>query len=99
MDIYVKPAARPVNNLGVYNKEPAVPSQERKIMFSGVEALLAFHKESLLPVFESAVAQLEGSKDSNGETSSNVARAISTVFLSHMAHLKIYVAYMEYALN
>ncbi|OBZ78529.1 FYVE, RhoGEF and PH domain-containing protein 2 [Grifola frondosa] len=82
------------------SKDTVVPAQERKIVFSGLEALFSFHKESFLPALERASAPLlspkEGSKgDVDGHLSSDVARDVANTFVSHAAFMKMYSTYIN----
>ncbi|KAK7064461.1 DH domain-containing protein [Favolaschia claudopus] len=101
VDIYIKPGAAPVNVLGGSSKETVVPASERKIVFSGVESLFSFHKESFLPALEIAAAPLMRSSaelaeaDADGQLSLTVAKAIGNMFLKHAAFMKMYSSYIN----
>ncbi|KAI0374231.1 hypothetical protein BV20DRAFT_1033100 [Pilatotrama ljubarskyi] len=102
VDIYIKPASAVVNGLsGVgQNKDTVLPAQERKIVFSGLEALFYFHRESFLPALERASAPLllprEGSQaDPDGQLSLYVARDVANTFVSHAAFMKMYSTYIN----
>lgn len=102
MDIYIKPASAPVNGLGGVGqvKDTVVPVQERKMVFSGLEALFIFHRESFLPALERASAPLlvpgqapKGSDD--GHLSLYVARDVANTFVSHAAFMRMYSTYIK----
>ncbi|KAF9229502.1 hypothetical protein BS17DRAFT_688846 [Gyrodon lividus] len=103
VDIYIKPSAAPVNLIsGVGSgKETVIPASERKIVFSGVEALFSFHKESFLPALESAAAPLmkklpaNEELDADGQLSIEVTKAVSGIFLKHTAFMKMYSSYIN----
>ncbi|QRV97744.1 guanine exchange factor for Rac 30 [Ceratobasidium sp. AG-Ba] len=95
MDIYVKPASEPAPGLNV-NKETIVPAQERKIVFTGVDALLQFHKLSFLPSLIAAAAMLNtGVDDPNGQISTMAAHGVANVFVTHAAFMKMYFTYIN----
>ncbi|KAG2350574.1 hypothetical protein BDR05DRAFT_954675 [Suillus weaverae] len=103
VDIYIKPSAAPVNLIsGVGSgKETTIPSAERKIVFSGIEALFSFHKESFLPSLEKAAAPLlqkpPGSEelDPDGQLSVEVATAVAGCFLRYAAFMRMYSTYIN----
>lgn len=103
VDIYIKPSAAPVNLIsGVGSgKETTIPSAERKIVFSGIEALFSFHKESFLPSLEKAAAPLlqkpPGSEelDPDGHLSVEVATAVAGCFLRYAAFMRMYSTYIN----
>ncbi|KAJ7169601.1 hypothetical protein C8R46DRAFT_948810 [Mycena filopes] len=101
VDIYIKPGAAPVNLLGASSKDTVVPASERKIVFSGIDALFSFHKESFLPALEIAAAPLMKSSaellevDADGQLSLTVAKAIGSMFLKHAAFMKMYSSYIN----
>lgn len=103
VDIYIGPAATPVNVLsGVSQKqETVVPAQERKIVFGGLEALYAFHKDSFLPALERVAAPLLIPsedlvlQDADGYLSLDVATKVAQVFVSHAAFMKMYSTYIN----
>jgi hypothetical protein len=99
VDIYVKPASTPVNLLtGGSSKHTVVPTSERKIVFSGVDALFSFHKESFLPALEAATAPLMNKRqdaDADGQLSLRVAKAVGNMFLKHAAFMKMYSTYIK----
>ncbi|KIJ68241.1 hypothetical protein HYDPIDRAFT_24539 [Hydnomerulius pinastri MD-312] len=103
VDIYIKPSAAPVNLIsGVGSgKETVVPASERKIVFSGVEALFSFHKESFLPALELAAAPLMKKPpvgeelDADGQLSVEVTKAVAGIFLKHTAFMKMYSSYIN----
>ena len=74
-----------------------MPSQERKIVFSGLEALFYFHRESFLPALERAAASLPGSTQGeiDGQKSLDVARDVANTFVSHAAFMKMYSTYIK----
>ena len=99
VDIYIKPASVPVNGIG-QNKDTIVPAHERKIVFSGLEALFYFHRESFLPALERATAPLlvpiqGGPTDVDGQLSLYVARDVANTFVSHAAFMKMYSTYIK----
>lgn len=103
MDLYIKPSSVAVNLLtGVgSSRDTVVPSSERKIVFSGVEALFSFHHGSFLPALEIAAAPMMQPSavlqeaDADGQLSSSVAKAVGNVFLKHAAFLKMYSSYIK----
>ncbi|KAG8777272.1 hypothetical protein FRC12_000455 [Ceratobasidium sp. 428] len=95
VDIYVKPSAEPAPGLNV-NKETTIPAQERKIVFTGVDALLQFHKQSFLPSLIAAAAMLQtGAEDTNGQISTMAAHGVANVFVTHAAFMKMYFTYIN----
>ncbi|WVQ80694.1 hypothetical protein IAT38_002799 [Cryptococcus sp. DSM 104549] len=92
--IYVRPASQPVNP----NKsalETVVPASERKIVFGGLESILAIHKENFLPALEKAVASLvEQGDDEQGELSTQTAYDMGEVFRTYIAYMKQYSTYI-----
>jgi hypothetical protein len=104
VDIYVKPSAASVNLIsGVGSgKETVIPASERKVVFSGIEALFSFHKESFLPALEAAAAPLmrhpsEGEElDADGQLSTEVTKGVAGIFLKHAAFMKMYSSYIKY---
>jgi hypothetical protein len=101
VDIYIKPACAPVNALTGGSRETVVPAIERKIVFSGLEALFSFHKESFLPALEKAAAsimqpaELLAEADKDGAMSMNVARTVGNSFVSHAAFMRMYSTYIK----
>ncbi|TFY78491.1 hypothetical protein EWM64_g5520 [Hericium alpestre] len=103
VDIYIKPAGAPVNLLGGVSsaKETVVPAPERKLVFSGLDALFQFHKESFLPSLETAAkpllrpAAVLAESDADGRLSNEVAKAVANAFVSHAAFMKMYSAYIN----
>ncbi len=99
VDIYIRPASAPISGLsGVQNKYTIVPAQERKIVFSGLEALFYFHRESFLPALERAAAPLLSptqTGDLDGQLSLYVARDVANTFVSHAAFMKMYSTYIK----
>ncbi|KAL5533671.1 hypothetical protein ACEPAG_131 [Sanghuangporus baumii] len=104
VDIYVRPAAAPVNSIGSVgssSKETVVPAAERKIVFGGLEALYTFHKESFFPALEAAAGPLlspqgaAADADSDGKLSSEVAMAVGRTFVAHAAFMKMYSSYIN----
>jgi hypothetical protein len=86
---------------GGSSKETVVPASERKIVFSGIEALFSFHKESFLPALEAAAAPLlkkpndAHDTDGDGQLSLRVAKALGSMFLKHAAFMKMYSTYIK----
>lgn len=101
VDIYIKSACAPVNALTGTSKETVVPAIERKIVFSGLEALFSFHKESFLPALEKAAASamqpsgVIAEADTEGAMSMNVARTVGNCFISHAAFMRMYSTYIK----
>ncbi|KAI0669959.1 hypothetical protein C8Q78DRAFT_976546 [Trametes maxima] len=102
VDLYIKPASVLVNGLGGVGqgKDTIVPTQERKIVFGGLEALFYFHRESFLPALERASAPLlvptQGQvSDVDGQLSLYVARDVANTFVSHAAFMKMYSTYIN----
>ncbi|KAG8715666.1 hypothetical protein FRC11_001613 [Ceratobasidium sp. 423] len=93
LDIYVKPSSEPAPGLNV-SKETTIPAAERKIVFTGVDALLQFHKQSFLPSLVSAVDILS-SAGPGEDVSTRAAHAIANVFVSHAAFMKMYFTYIN----
>ena len=104
VDIYIKPSAAPVNLIsGVGSgRETVIPASERKIVFSGIEALFSFHKESFLPVLEEAAMPLmrrppeNEELDADGQLSIEVTKRVAGIFLKHAAFMKMYSSYIKY---
>ena len=90
-----------MNALTGGSKETVVPAIERKIVFSGLEALFSFHKESFLPAIEKAAGSIMQSPevfdeaDEDGTMLMNVARTIGNCFVSHAAFMKMYLTYIK----
>lgn len=109
IDIYVKPAAVPINTLGnavAGTKETVVPQQERKMVFNGLDSLHSFHTQSFLPALERAaqplvrdkqdkLAKVEADSEVPAETSMDAAVAVAQVFVSHAAFMKMYSTYIK----
>ncbi|KAF8559264.1 hypothetical protein OG21DRAFT_1402935 [Imleria badia] len=103
VDIYVKPSAAPVNLISSVGsgKETIIPASERKVVFSGIEALFSFHKESFLPALEAAATLLmrrpsEGEElDADGQLSIEVTKGVAGIFLNHAAFMKMYSSYIN----
>ncbi|KAI0824224.1 hypothetical protein BC628DRAFT_1411147 [Trametes gibbosa] len=102
VDIYIRPASAPVNGLGGVGQrqDTIVPAHERKIVFSGLEALFYFHRESFLPALERASAPLlvpaqAPQGDNDGQLSLYVARDVANTFVSHAAFMKMYSTYIN----
>ncbi|CAE6538228.1 unnamed protein product [Rhizoctonia solani] len=93
LDIYVKPASEPAPGLNV-GKETTIPSAERKIVFTGVDALLQFHKQSFLPSLVSA-AEILSSAGPGEDVSTRAAHSVANVFVSHAAFMKMYFTYIN----
>ncbi|KAG2023276.1 signal transducer [Coprinopsis cinerea AmutBmut pab1-1] len=101
VDIYIKPAATPVNLLsGVSSRqETVVPAPERKVVFGGIDALFSFHHESFLPALEKAAAPLflpnHQERDADGKISLEVAKAVGDIFVKHAAFMRMYSSYIN----
>lgn len=103
VDIYIKPAAAPVNVLsGVgQSKDTVLPSAERKIVFNGLDSLFSFHTESFLPELEKAAAPMMkpsaeiARMDTDGQKSLEVARAVAQIFVHRAAFMKMYSTYIK----
>ncbi|KAF9480056.1 hypothetical protein BDN70DRAFT_857500 [Pholiota conissans] len=104
VDIYIKPAATPVNILGGVGsggKDTVVPASERKVVFGGIDALFSFHNDSFLPALEGAAAPLMKTHaemqetDHDGQLSLNVAKAVGNIFVTHAAFMKMYSSYIN----
>ncbi|CAE6405626.1 unnamed protein product [Rhizoctonia solani] len=93
VDIYVKPASEPAPGLHV-GKETTIPAAERKIVFTGLDALLQFHKQSFLPSLINA-AEILSSAGPGEDVSTRAAHAIANVFVSHAAFMKMYFTYIN----
>ncbi|KEP53832.1 RhoGEF domain protein [Rhizoctonia solani 123E] len=93
VDIYVRPASEPAPGLNV-NKETTIPSAERKIVFTGVDALLQFHKQSFLPSLAGA-AEILSSAAPGEDVSTRAAHSVANVFVSHAAFMKMYFTYIN----
>ena len=84
------------------NKETVLPSSERKVVFSGLDSLFSFHKESFLPALEKAAAPLLkpttalADADADGQLSTDVTKAVANVFVMHAAFMKMYSTYIKY---
>lgn len=103
VDIYIKPAAAPVNLLGGVSstKETVIPAAERRIVFSGLDSLFSFHKDIFLPALElaadSALRSLpqRPEEEAEGTLSANAARGIARTFVSHAAFMRMYSSYIN----
>jgi hypothetical protein len=98
MEIYIKPAGLTVSTIGSSHKETVVPPVERKIVFSGLDALYHFHREIFLPALEVAAGPLVNASaeaDADGQLSTRTARAVANAFLSHAAFMKMYSTYIK----
>ncbi|VDB99833.1 unnamed protein product [Peniophora sp. CBMAI 1063] len=99
-DLYIKPAEAPVNVLGASTKETIVPKEERKVVFSGVEALFSFHSNNFLPALEHAAAPIlrlrsAASEDPDGRLSLTAAVAVASAFVDHAAFMRMYSTYIN----
>jgi hypothetical protein len=98
MDIYVTPSSAPVTRtFGTSSsKETIIPLAERRVVFHGLESLVKFHRETLLPGFEKAVAPLKDAEDdATGELSASVASQLAMVFHANAAFMKMYSTYIK----
>ena len=101
VDIYIKPACAPVNALTGGSRETVVPATERKIVFSNLEALFSFHKESFLPALEKAAGsvmqppEVLAEADKDGAMSTNAARTVGDCFVSYVAFMRMYSTYIK----
>ncbi|KAH9074326.1 RhoGEF domain-containing protein [Lactarius deliciosus] len=103
IDIYIKPAAAPVNLLGGVRstKETVIPTEERRIVFSGFDSLFSFHKDIFLPALELAADSVLRSlprrleEEAEGTLSANAARGIARTFVSHAAFMRMYSTYIN----
>ncbi|KAI0004297.1 hypothetical protein BJV74DRAFT_439824 [Russula compacta] len=103
IDIYIKPAAAPVNLLGGVSstKETVIPAAERRIVFSGVDSLFSFHKDIFLPALELAANPVfrpqtkPSEQEMEGVSSANAARGIARTFVSHAAFMRMYSTYIN----
>ena len=90
-----------MNALTGGSKESVVPAIERKIVFSGLEALFSFHKESFLPALEKAAgpamkpSEVLAEADKDGNMSMNAARTVGNCFVSHAAFMRMYSTYIK----
>ncbi|KZV75588.1 hypothetical protein PENSPDRAFT_624362 [Peniophora sp. CONT] len=99
-DIYIRPAEAPVNVLGASTKDTVVPNAERKVVFSGVEALFSFHSNNFLPALEHAAAAIlrlrsAASEDPDGRLSLTAAVAVAGAFVDHAAFMRMYSTYIN----
>lgn len=98
MDIYVTPSAAPVTGTfgGTSSKETIIPLAERRVVFHGIESLVIFHKDTLLPGFEKAIEPLRnGDEDKNGDISASVASQLAMVFHTNAAFMRMYSSYIK----
>ncbi|GJJ09745.1 hypothetical protein Clacol_003969 [Clathrus columnatus] len=109
IDIYVKPAAIPINTLGnavAATKETVIPQQERKMVFNGLDSLYSFHTQSFLPALERATTalitdrrdkldKLKEDPEIPTEVSMDAAVSIAQVFVSHAAFMRMYSTYIN----
>lgn len=92
--IYVRPASQPVNQSKSV-VETVVPAAERKIVFGGVESILAIHRDNFLPALETVLKQLiENGDDEKGTLSINTAYSVGEVFRTYIAYMKQYSTYI-----
>lgn len=95
VSIYVQPSAMSINP-GKPGSESIIPMSERKIVFGGIEGILRFHKESLLPAMEAAGKDiLSGVPDTDGTLSAQAARAMGDVFRSYNPFMRQYSSYIN----
>lgn len=100
-DIYIKPCTLPetVNLLSdVSQREDSVPpASERKLVFYGLETIMSFHKECILPALEHAAAPVLG-EGVDTASSAEIANAVGDIFLgNHVEFTRIYSNYTRYA--
>ncbi|KAI0307840.1 hypothetical protein B0F90DRAFT_72744 [Multifurca ochricompacta] len=103
IDIYIKPAAAPVNLLGGVSstKETVIPPAERRIVFSGLDSLFSFHKDIFLPALELAADAVlrprtqQSEQEMESMLSANAARGIARTFVSHAAFMRMYSTYIN----
>lgn len=81
-------------------KDTVVPAAERKIVFSGLDSLFVFHRESFLPALEKATAPLlavsgDSNADESGQLSLQVTLAVAHTFVHHAAFMKMYSTYIK----
>lgn len=81
VDIYVVPSA------------DIVPALERKIVFNGLQSMLAFHEKSFLPALEAAGAGVLDHRKHIAEVST--AHEVAKVFSDHAAFFKMYSGYVK----
>lgn len=92
--IYVSPASRPVNQSKSV-VETVVPALERKIVFGGVESILAIHRDNFLPALENVLRQLvENGDDEKGTLSIDTAYSVGEVFRTYIAYMRQYSTYI-----
>lgn len=92
--IYVEPASKPVNQSKSV-VETVVPAAERKIVFGGVESILAIHRDNFLPALENVLRQLvENGDDEKGTLSIDTAYSVGEVFRTYIAYMKQYSTYI-----
>lgn len=92
--IYVRPASKPVNQSKSV-VETVVPAAERKIVFGGVESILAIHRDNFLPALENVLRQLvENGDDEKGTLSIDTAYSVGEVFRTYIAYMKQYSTYI-----
>ena len=98
VDIYVTPSTAVVTNAfgTAGSKDTVIPATERRIVFNGIESLLAFHQASFLPALEKAILPLRDNKDDDeGDVSAMVAYQVALAFVSHAAFMKMYSTYIK----
>ncbi|KAF8323058.1 hypothetical protein DL93DRAFT_2070483 [Clavulina sp. PMI_390] len=96
IDIFVIPSAAPAQGTFGTTKESVIPTVERRVVFNGVEPLFKFHKDTLLPSLERALAPLQGVPDDQlPDISASVASQIAMAFVSHAAFMKMYNTYIN----
>lgn len=82
-----------------------MPTQERKVVFGGLDSLFSFHKESFLPALEMAAASVMlppsdmKEWDADGEKSKVAAKDVASVFVKHAAFMRMYSTYIKYVAN
>lgn len=92
--IYVRPASQPVNQSKSV-VETVIPAAERKIVFGGVESILAIHRDNFLPALETVLKQLiENGDDEKGILSIDTAYSVGEVFRTYIAYMKQYSTYI-----
>ncbi|WVN85128.1 uncharacterized protein L203_100270 [Cryptococcus depauperatus CBS 7841] len=92
VNIYVRPATQPLSR---NNAETIVPVSERKIVFGGVESILAIHRDNFLPALEKILRKLiEEGDDEEGSLSTETAYEVGEVFRTYIAYMKQYSTYI-----
>lgn len=93
VQIYVRPASLAASSS---KGDTVIPMAERKVVFGGVESILIFHRDNLLPALERVIKPLiDNGDDESGEVSALAAHHVGEVFRTYIAYMKQYSTYIN----